>query len=88
MFDQEGDLEPDQATHSVSLDLFKCEASSLKVVWLKHILVIWCADHCMAPWRVERTTRMMTIHFSSDVDMVHFRLSNQWDDLERVRHTN
>lgn len=81
-----GDLE-EAPLHSVTLDLLRTN-SRVVATLACYLLEIWCSDNCAAPWRIEQNRARLMIGFSSDLDMVHFKLSPEWDTIQMRQRTN
>ena len=74
----------DPPLHRVTLDLLKRETPLPIANLTCTILDIWCSDNCRDAWAVKQNRRFLEIGFSSDLDMVMFKLSCEWDAIQSL----
>lgn len=80
-----GTIEPNTGVHTLSLNLLRSDLDPITAVLFRHVIELWCESHCMNGWLVEHSRAKLTVYFSSDRDMVLFKLSPEWDAFERER---
>ena len=63
----------------ISLNLVKAGFNETKSDLLSRFIEFWCQKNCQYEWRVEETTKMLTVSFDSTRDVVLFRISEEYD---------
>ena len=75
-----GDLQGDG--HIVEVDILRDNTTQTKAAFTRHLMQIWCSEHCGDLWRVRQNRRTIEVCFESEVDLVLFRLSREWDNFQ------
>lgn len=75
-------LEP--PLHRVSLDILKRGTPQPIANLTCTFLDIWCSDNCRDKWVIKQTRSILEIGFSSDIDMVMFKLSAEWEAIKSL----
>jgi hypothetical protein len=78
-----GNLHSDELATRVSLNLLSSNLDPVNAAMLAHFLETWCEHHCIGTWRVEHDYRSICVFFTLDRDMVLFKISEEYDVMQR-----
>ncbi len=65
--------------YRLTLNLIKAGLDELRSDLLSRFIEFWCQKNCLGDWRVEETTRSLTVWFDLPRDVVLFKISDEYD---------
>jgi hypothetical protein len=65
--------------YRLNLNLIKAGLGELRSDLLSRFIEFWCQKNCNGDWRIEETSRSITVWFDLSRDFVLFKISDEYD---------
>jgi hypothetical protein len=65
--------------YRLSLNLVRAGLDELRSDLLSRFIEFWCQKNCIGDWRIEETSRSLTVWFDLARDVVLFKISDEYD---------